>query len=398
MTERRTGEEGDMGKRKKNTRSTNGDVRLLQGNEACVHGALLAGITFFAGYPITPSTEIAEILSRELPRRGGAFVQMEDEAASMGAVIGASLAGAKAMTATSGPGFSLKQENIGFASFTEVPCVIVEVMRGGPSTGLPTSVAQGDIMQTRWGTHGDHPIIVLAPWTVEETLWLTITAFNFSEKYRTPVILLTDEVIAHMREKIRIPNQSQIKLVERKRPDVPAHAYQPYDLTADHVPPLADFGSGYRYHVTGLTHDQWGFPTSNRDEIQSLLTRLRDKIETNRPDICMSEEYMCGDAETILVAIGSAARSCKEAVDILREYGMKVGLIRPKTVWPHPRRLITHYAPSVEKFVVVELNQGQLVLEVERIVAGRAQVESLVRYDGELISPDEIADHLAEEE
>jgi 2-oxoglutarate ferredoxin oxidoreductase subunit alpha len=373
-------------------------VKLLQGNEACVHGALLAGITFYAGYPITPSTEIAEILSRELPRRGGVFIQMEDEAASMGAVIGASLAGAKAMTATSGPGFSLKQENIGFASFTEIPCVIVEVMRGGPSTGLPTSVAQGDIMQTRWGTHGDHPIIVLAPWTVEETLWLTITAFNFSEKYRVPVILLTDEVIAHMREKVRIPGKSEIRLVERKRPDVPAHAYQPYDLTADHVPALADFGSGYRYHVTGLTHDQWGFPTSRPDEVESLLTRLKDKIETNRQDICMSEEYQCEDAETILVAIGSAARSCKEAVQVARDRGIKAGLIRPITVWPHPRRLVSHYSSSVNKFVVVELNQGQLVLETERIVAGRARVESLNRYDGELITPDEIVNHLAEEE
>jgi len=387
-----------MVKKKKHTEKSNGDMRLLQGNEACVHGALLAGVKFYAGYPITPSTEIAEILSRELPRRGGVFIQMEDEAASMGAVIGASLAGAKAMTATSGPGFSLKQENIGFASFTETPCVIVEVMRGGPSTGLPTSVAQGDIMQTRWGTHGDHPIIVLAPWTVEETLWLTITAFNFSEKYRVPVILLTDEVIAHMREKVRIPKASEIKLVERKRPDVPAHAYQPYDLSADHVPALADFGSGYRYHVTGLTHDQWGFPTSRPDEVESLLTRLRDKIDTNRQDICMSEEYQCEDAETILVAIGSAARSCKEAVQMARERGMKAGLIRPITIWPHPRRLISHYSSSARKFVVIELNQGQLVLEVERIVAGRAQVESLNRYDGELITPDEIVNHLAEEE
>ena len=387
-----------MVKRKKHNEKSNGDVRLLQGNEACVRGALLAGIKFYAGYPITPSTEIAEILSRELPRRGGVFIQMEDEAASMGAVIGASLAGAKAMTATSGPGFSLKQENIGFASITETPCVIVEVMRGGPSTGLPTSVAQGDIMQTRWGTHGDHPIIVLAPWTVEETLWLTITAFNLSEKYRVPVILLTDEVIGHMREKARIPKASEIKLSERKRPDVPANAYQPYDLTADHVPALADFGSGYRYHVTGLIHDQWGFPTSRPDEVESLLTRLRDKIETNRQDICMSEEYECEDAETILVAIGSAARSCMEAVKIARGRGIKAGLIRPITVWPHPRRLISHYSASARKFVVVELNQGQLVLEVERIVAGRAEVGSLNRYDGELVTPDEIVGYLAEEE
>lgn len=386
-----------MGK-KKDLKKSNGDVRLLQGNEACVHGALLAGVSFFAGYPITPSTEIAELMARELPLRGGAFIQMEDEAASMGAVIGASLAGAKAMTATSGPGFSLKQENLGFAAFTEVPCVVVNVMRGGPSTGLPTSVSQGDIMQSRWGTHGDHPIIVLAPSTVEETLHLTITAVNISERYRIPVILLSDEVIAHMREKVRIPDKSEIKLVERKKPDMPAPAYQPYDTTADHVPPLADFGSGYRYHVTGLTHDQWGFPTSNPQEVRSLMTRLKEKIETNRHDICMSEEYLCEDADHVLVAIGCAARSCKEAVDIARSKGIKIGLIRPITVWPFPRRLIVNYAGSVKKIIVVELNMGQMVGEVEKIVAGKTPVESLMRYDGHLITPDEIIDYLVGEE
>ncbi|GAB4347443.1 MAG: 2-oxoacid:acceptor oxidoreductase subunit alpha [Candidatus Abyssubacteria bacterium] len=386
-----------MTRRKTNGKS-GGNVKLLQGNEACAHGALLAGITFFAGYPITPSTEIAEHLARELPLRGAVFVQMEDEIASMGAVIGASLAGAKAMTATSGPGFSLKQENLGFAAFAEIPCVVVDVMRGGPSTGLPTAVGQGDILQSRWGTHGDHPIIVLAPWSVEETLHLTITAFNFSEKYRTPVILLMDEVIGHMREKVRVPRAADVKLVERKRPDVPAHAYQPYDMTADHVPPLADFGTGYRYHVTGLAHDQWGFPTTRPDEITSLLTRLRDKIESNRHDICLVDEYLCGDADHILVAIGSAARSCKEAVNIARESGVKAGLIRPVTVWPFPRRLITHYAPSVKRVVVVELNMGQMVLEVERIVAGKTRVESLTRYDGDLVTPTEIIEHLVEEE
>jgi 2-oxoglutarate ferredoxin oxidoreductase subunit alpha len=387
-----------MGRGIKTKHRSNGDVRLLQGNEACVHGALLAGVTFFGGYPITPSTEIAELMARELPLRGGVFVQMEDEAASMGAVVGASLTGAKAMTATSGPGFSLKQENIGFASFTEIPCVIVNVMRAGPSTGLPTSVAQGDIMQARWGTHGDHPIIVLTPWSVQETLHLTITAFNFSEKYRTPVILLTDEVIGHMREKVSLPDKSQIRIVDRKRPDVPRHAYQPFDMTADHVPPLADFGTGYRYHVTGLTHDQWGFPTSRADETHALLKRLKDKIETNRHEICMSEEYKCEDAEHVLVAVGCAARSCMAAVGMARERGIKVGLIRPVTIWPFPKRLILHRATTAKRIVVVELNQGQMVFEVERIVAGKTTVESLTRYDGELIAPDEIIDYLLEEE
>lgn len=387
-----------MARKSKAASDTNGDVRLLQGNEACVHGALLAGVSFFGGYPITPSTEIAEMMARELPLRDGVFVQMEDEAASMGAVIGAALAGAKAMTATSGPGFSLKQENIGFASFTEIPCVIVNVMRGGPSTGLPTSVSQGDIMQARWGTHGDHPIIVLTPSSVEETLYLTVTAFNLSEKFRVPVIFLMDEMIAHMREKVRIPDKAEIKLIERKRPDVPAKAYQPYEMTADHVPPLADFGTGYRYHVTGLTHDQWGFPTTHADEARSLQKRLKEKIDTNRREICFSEEYMCADADHVLVAIGCAARSCRAAVDIARERGMKVGLIRPITVWPFPRRLVAQYAGSARRLVVVELNQGQMVLEVQRIVAGRTAVESLTRSDGELITPDEIIKYLAEEE
>jgi 2-oxoglutarate ferredoxin oxidoreductase subunit alpha len=253
-------------------------------------------------------------------------------------------------------------------------------------------------MQARWGTHGDHPIITLAPWSVEETLSLTIRAFNFSEKYRTPVILLTDEVIGHMREKVLIPRMSEIEVVGRKRPDVPAHAYQPYEVTADLVPPLADFGSGYRYHVTGLTHDQWGFPTMRPDEVKSLLTRLRDKIETNRQDICQSEEYACEDAEHILVAIGSAARSAREAVETARERGMKVGLIRPTTLWPFPRRLIVRYAQSIKRFLVVELNLGQMVLEVERIAAGKTRVESLTRYDGELITPAEIINRLVEEE
>lgn len=377
---------------------TNGNVKLLQGNEACVRGALLAGLKFFAGYPITPSTEIAELLARELPKVGGIFLQMEDEIASMGAVIGASLAGAKAMTATSGPGFSLKQENLGYASFTEVPCVVVDVMRGGPSTGLPTAVGQGDIMQARWGTHGDHPIIALAPWSVEETLRLTVQAFNFSERYRTPVILLLDEVIGHMREKVSIPRKRDIEIINRKRADVPAHAYQPYEMTADLVPPFADFGSGYRYHVTGLAHDQWGFPTMRPDEVKSLHARLRDKIETNRHDICLSEEYCCEDAEHLLVAIGSAARSAREAVEVARRQGVNVGMIRPITVWPFPRRLILHYAPLVKRIIVIEMNMGQIVLEVERLVEGKTQVESLTRYDGELVTPGEIVSRLVEEE
>lgn len=309
-------------------------VKLLQGNEACVEGAIAAGLTFFAGYPITPSTEIAELLAERMPQVGGRFMQMEDEIASMAAVIGGSLTGAKSMTATSGPGFSLKQENLGFAMFTEIPCVVVNVMRGGPSTGLPTSPAQADIMQARWGTHGDHPVIAIYPASVPETYELTIKAFNFAEKYRTPVILLLDEVIGHMRERIEIPATPQVPIVDRAKPTVAKDKYLPFDNTLGDVPPLANFGEGYRYHVTGLMHDQTGFPTSVPAKVVAKQERLENKINNNLDDIIMWDTQDMEDAEIGIFAYGATARSAARAVHLAREQGIKVGLMRPITIWP----------------------------------------------------------------
>lgn len=365
-------------------------VKLLQGNEACVEGALAAGLRFFAGYPITPSTEIAELLAERLPKIGGRFIQMEDEIASMAAVVGASLTGVKSMTATSGPGFSLKQENLGFAAATEVPCVVVNVMRGGASTGLPTSPGQGDVMQARWGTHGDHPVIAIYPASVPEAYELTIKAFNLSEKYRTPVILLLDEVVGHMRERIEIPDTPPIPIIERKRPDGPKENYLPYDNSQGDVPPLANFGDGYRFHITGLTHDQTGFPTSAPAKVAKLQDRLHNKIENNLEDIVMWETEGMEDAEIGVFAYGSTARSAARAVRIAREQGIKVGLMRPITIWPFPDKLINEYASQLKSLVVAEMNMGQLVNEVERAAQGQVPIKRVLQADGELILPDTI--------
>jgi 2-oxoglutarate ferredoxin oxidoreductase subunit alpha len=372
-----------------------GRVKLLQGNEAVVEGALAAGCRFFAGYPITPATEISEVMSYRLPALGGTFIQMEDEIASLGAVIGASLAGVKAMTATSGPGFSLLQENLGFACVAEVPCVIVNVMRGGPSTGLPTRVSQGDVMQARWGTHGDHPIIVLAAATTRDCFDLTVRAFNLSEKYRTPVILLTDEVVAHTREKVVLPEPSNVKVVDRLRPTVPPEWYKPYADTASGVPPMGIFGDGYRYHVTGLIHDVHGFPTERQDEIVPFMNRLFRKITQHFDDILMVEEEMTADAEILVVAYGSVARSARRAVREAREQGIKAGLLQLVTLWPFPRRLLTPLLRQVRAVLVPELNMGQMSREVKRVNQGVTRVETLNRIDGELIKPEEILERLA---
>jgi 2-oxoglutarate ferredoxin oxidoreductase subunit alpha len=371
-----------------------GQARLLQGNEAVVEGALAAGCRFFAGYPITPATEISEVMSYRLPAVGGTFIQMEDEIASLGAVIGASLAGVKAMTATSGPGFSLMQENLGFACMAEVPCVIVNVMRGGPSTGLPTHVSQGDVMQARWGTHGDHPIIVLAAATTRECFDLTVAAFNLSEKYRTPVILLTDEVVAHTREKVVLPAPETLDVVDRLRPTVPPEWYKPYEDNARGVPPMGIFGDGYRYHVTGLVHDVQGFPTERVDEIVPFMNRLFRKITQHFDDILRVAEEMTGDAEILVVAYGSVARSARRAVREARERGIKAGLCQLITLWPFPRRLLTPLLRQVRAVLVPELNMGQMSREVKRINQGLTRIETLNRIDGHLITPEEILERL----
>jgi 2-oxoglutarate/2-oxoacid ferredoxin oxidoreductase subunit alpha len=372
------------------TGKSRGRQLLLQGNEAIVEGALAAGCRFFAGYPITPATEISEVMSQRLPAAGGTFIQMEDEIASLGAVIGASLAGAKSMTATSGPGFSLMQENLGFACVTEVPCVIVNVMRGGPSTGLPTNVSQGDVMQARWGTHGDHPIIALAVSTTQDCFDITVKAFNLSEKYRTPVIILSDEVVAHTREKIHLPHPGEIEVIDRIRPNTPPEWYIPYEDNSRGVPPMGIFGDGYRYHVTGLIHDLRGFPTQRPDEIVPFMNRLYRKINQNFYDIQIVEEESTADADVIVVAYGSVSRSARRSVREARNRGIKAGLVQLITLWPFPRQILEPLLRRVRAVLVPELNMGQVSREVKRINQGITRIETLNRIDGNLITPNEI--------
>ena len=373
------------------------NIKLLQGNEACAKGALLAGVRFFAGYPITPSSEIAENMARELPKIGGKFIQMEDEIASMAAVIGASIAGLKSLTATSGPGMCLKQENLGFAIINEIPCVVVNAQRGGPSTGLPTKPSQGDMMQARWGTHGDHPVIALAPSTVNEILTLTIKAFNFSEKYRTPVTLLLDEVIAHMREKVEIPAPEDVEVINRKKPTVPPEEYLPFKPDEDGVPPMANFGEGYRYHITGLVHSEKGLPISDSQQIDHFIKRINNKIEKNIKDILIYEEYLLDDAKIALIAYGSVARAAERTVKLAREEGLKVGLLKLLTIWPFCSEEVNKLAQQVDLIIVPEMNLGQMVLEVERASHGKCRVVPYGRVDGELINPIEILGKIQEE-
>jgi len=365
-------------------------IRLLQGNEACADAAIAAGCRFFAGYPISPSSEIAEYMSTLLPRAGGRFIQMEDEIAAMGAVLGAAMTGAKAMTATSGPGYSLKQENIGYAIMAEIPCVIVNVMRGGPSTGLPTSPAQADVMQARWGTHGDHPAVALAPASVREVYEETIRAFNIAERYRIPVTLLVDEIIAHMRERVVVPDPAQVVLWERPRPAVPPEQYLPFGDTPSGVPPMADFGTGYRYHVTGLYHDARGLPKDTPEVVDAVLHRLMRKIELGTPEIQKYEEEGLLGATIGVIAYGSSARSAKAAIRVARERDLRIGLLRPLTLWPFPEAAVRSLAERVRHIIVPEMNLGQLVLEVERVVAGRCAVHRVNRVTGEPIPPDDI--------
>jgi 2-oxoglutarate ferredoxin oxidoreductase subunit alpha len=365
--------------------------KLMQGNEACAEGALYAGCKFYAGYPITPSTEVAEIMSVELPKRGGKFIQMEDEIASMAATIGGSLAGLKSLTATSGPGFSLKQEALGYACITEVPCVIINVMRGGPSTGYPTGPSQSDIMQAKWGTHGDHPVIALTPAYVQEILDETVRAFNLAEKYRTPVIVLYDEIVGHMREPITIPEPGDLEVIDRAKPDCDPEDYKPYD-DKHLIAPLAPFGDGYRFHVTGLNHSEDGFPTNNTEMIDINNRRIMRKIDDNIDDICKNDESMLDDAEIGLFAIGSTARSAKFSMNAAREKGIKAGLLRPLTIWPFPDKAVSKLAEQCKVIIVPELNLGQMVNEVKRVAAGRCEVVGIHRVDGEPIKPAQITE------
>lgn len=370
-------------------------VLLLQGNQAVVEGAIAAGVKFFAGYPITPSTEVAESLAEKLPKNGGKFIQMEDEIASMGAVIGASLTGKKVMTATSGPGFSLKQELIGYACAAEIPLVIVNVQRVGPSTGQPTSPSQGDVMQARWGTHGDHWLIALTPASVPECFELTLRAYALSEKYRVPVILLMDEVIGHMREKIELPDDySDFPQAERKQPDCAPEDFKAYATDESLVPAMPAFGSGYRWHVTGLVHDETGFPKGTPAATLAAANRQRAKLENNLDDIVQVENYRMEDADFAVVAFGGAARTAYETVDMARAEGLKIGLVRPVTIWPFAEAQMKELAGRVKGILVHELNCGQYVHEVERAVNGKVPVSLYAKYDNEPATPAQLLEEV----
>jgi 2-oxoglutarate ferredoxin oxidoreductase subunit alpha len=366
-------------------------IRFIQGNEACVEGALYAGVEFFAGYPITPSTEIAEHLSRRLPEQGGKFIQMEDEIASMCAIIGASLTGRKAMTATSGPGFSLKQEAIGYACMTEIPCVIANVQRGGPSTGNPTHVSQGDINQARWGTHGDHNIIALTASNHQDIFSITVDAFNLAETYRTPVILLLDEAVGHLREKLEIPEQGVIPIVDRLRTAMPKGVdYHPYLPREDGRLPMSDFGGDHRYNVTGLFHDMWGFPSNNPRTVNELLRHLVDKIDNNIQSITRYKEYFMEDAQYIFVSYGSSARSAIHLAKERRARGEKIGVLELQSIWPFPTELVREKCANAKAVLVVEMNMGQVMAQVKAAVRKPGRVFLANRIDGKLITPADI--------
>ena len=370
---------------------------LMQGNEAAVEGAIAAGMRFFAGYPITPSTEIAEGCALRLPQEGGKFIQMEDELASIAAVLGASAAGMKAMTATSGPGFSLMQENIGYGAMAEIPCVIVDVQRAGPSTGLPTSPSQGDYMQAKWGTHGDHPVIALSPATVRECYTLIIRAFNLAEKYRTPVIFLMDEIVGHMREGVELPEANTLIINQRKMSFHDGANKQCYFVPeGQFVPAMKPFGQGERYNITGLAHDESGFPVNSSEIAGRLVGRLLDKVEKNADDICRVEELDMDDADTAVVCFGGTARAVRDAVSAARASGMKVGMFRPITVWPFPEKALRARLGQLRRILMVEHNHGQMLLEVKRAVGEALSVDFLGRIDGTVISPDDILAKLRE--
>ena len=374
-------------------------VALLQGNQACAQGALYAGCKFFGGYPITPSTEVAEVLAEELPKVGGKFIQMEDEIGAMASVIGASLAGSKSLTASSGPGISLKQELIGYACIAEVPCVIINVMRGGPSTGMPTGPGQSDVMQARWGTHGDHAAIALCPESCQEIFTETVRAFNLAEKYRMPVQVLYDEIVGHMRERIEFPEPGALEVIDRAAPTVPPEEYKPYAAESlTDVPPLAAYGSEYRYHVTGLNKASDGFPTTKPDLVDFEERRQLAKVENPeaRADIESNEEFKLDDAEVVIFAYGSSARSARYAVNELREQGVKAGLFRPITLWPFPEKRVAELGKQAKAIVVPEMNLGQMLFEVERVVKDNCKLAGVHRVDGDPLTPLQIIEKAKE--
>jgi len=363
----------------------------MNGDVACAEGAISAGCRFFAGYPITPATEVAERMSERLPGMGGVFIQMEDELASMIAILGASWAGARAMTATSGPGFSLMMENLGLGIMTETPCVVVDVQRGGPSTGLPTLVSQADMMQARWGSHGPYEVIALVPTSPQELFDLTVRAFNLAEEFRTPVLVMTDAEVGHMTEKVVVPPAEEIEVRPRRRPRVPpGPGFRPFEPEEDLVPPMPIAGEGYRIHVTGLTHDERGYPVMSEQAQDRLIQRLLDKIRLNRDRIIQLEERDLEDAEVVVCSYGISARTSLWPVEQARQEGIRVGTLRLITVWPFPEDRIRELASRVRAFVVPEINMGQIVLEVERCAAGRAEVHLVPHAGGGIHHPEQV--------
>lgn len=361
----------------------------MNGDHACAEGAIAAGCRFFGGYPITPSTEIAERLSHRMPQIGGVYIQMEDEMGSMATVLGASAAGARAMTATSGPGFSLMMENIGLAAMMELPCLVVNVQRGSPSTGLPTLPGQADVMQARWGSHGDYGVVAYAPWSPQEFFDLTVHSFNVADRYRIPVLLLADEVVGHMVERVEIPKADQIPYWGRKRPEGSKKEFKPFKaLDDDLVPPLAHAGEGYRFHFTGLTHDERGYPSMSADTHHALVTRLVEKVNRNTKDLIRTEAYHLEGARVVVIAFGSTARSARRAVRVARERGLPVGFLRLISIWPFPDQLIRDLAQDVDAFVMAEMNLGQMICEVERHV--KQPVLGVNHAGGAMLAPEPI--------
>jgi 2-oxoglutarate ferredoxin oxidoreductase subunit alpha len=369
---------------------------FLTGDVACAEGALAAGCLFFGGYPITPATEIAERMSERLPEIGGTFIQMEDEIAAMASILGASWAGKKTMTATSGPGFSLMMENIGLGIVTETPCVVVNVQRAGPSTGLPTQGAQADMMQARWGSHGHYEIIALAPASPQEIFYQTIEAFNLSEKYRIPVLIMSDEIVGHMSERVSIPAEKDIVTVSRTAPKGRKDRFKPFQPGPNGVAPMPAAGQGYNVHITGLTHDEKGYPVMTVEAQEEMMARITGKIRRNLDDIIRTESYRLEDAEIAVISYGVSSRTSLAAVDEARNLGIKAGLLRLITVWPFPEEQIRQLARRVKKMITVEINLGQICLEVQRCAGGRIPVTLVGHAGGTIISPERVVAELKE--
>ena len=369
----------------------------ITGDVACAEGAIAAGCLFFGAYPITPATEVAEHMAERLPDIGGTFIQMEDEIAAIASILGAAWTGVKSMTATSGPGFSLMMENLGLAVCTETPCVIVNVQRTGPSTGLPTQTGQGDMMQARWGSHGDYELIALAPSSPQDCFYQTIRAFNLSEKYRVPVLIMSDEIVGHMSEKVTIPEASTIHLVDRPKPTGRKDRFKLYEPGPNGAAPMPAIGDGYNIHVTGLTHDERGYPSMTVEAQEQMMTRIKGKIRNNLDDIIETESYRMDDAEIVIVSYGVSVRTGLAAVDQARALGYKAGLLRLVTVWPFPEAMIREIATRVKGFITVEINLGQIHYEVERCTGGKAPAYLVGSAGGKIIHPDKVLECIQKE-